>query len=557
MSSTMFQSFAQTLPSDRSTDWSLAGAEIQINPDFPIVNFVDEGGVGDGTTLNNSILNNLISSFEGSGVIIFFPAGDYLFSNTIFLTSNIILRGASAEESILLFDNGGFGSLISISGQINSETINVTEDVQKDDFLLKVDSNAIIQPESYYMISEDDSHLVFSDWAINSTGQINRAESLNEDVITFRSPFRRDFEVNRDAQIRRLNPIRNVGIENLTIERLDETEDQTSNIIFNYALNCWVKCIKSYNSNFAHVEVSYSTNINVDGSYFQDGFNYGSGGQGYGVVLQYASGECLVYNNIFKHLRHAMLLQAGANGNVVAYNFSRDPFWTDVLSPSNSAGDLVLHGNYPYLNLLEGNTVQNIVIDNSHGINGPYNTIFRNRAQLYGIIMSNNPASNHQNFLGNEVSNNNFLLGNYLLAGVGHFQFGNNVKGTIIPGGTNSFLEESLYFDEQPEYPPTSYWPLIGIPNMLNDNQTDAQIRFNDDELTACSESIISSSQPLDEFVRIVKVYPNPTRNVIHFDLSELDHLHVERIEITSSDGKLMDVMDYSDEVDLTNYPRG
>jgi hypothetical protein len=54
---------------------------------------------------------------------------------------------------------------------------------------------------------------------------------------------------------------------------------------------------------------------------------------------------------------------------------------------------MVLHGNYPFANLFEGNINQNTVIDNSHGKNGPYNTFFRNRSELWGVVMNNSPAT--------------------------------------------------------------------------------------------------------------------------------------------------------------------
>ena len=99
-------------------------------------------------------------------------------------------------------------------------------------------------------------------------------------------------------------------------------------------------------ANFAHVEVSNSIGINVENSYFKDAFAYGSGGAGYGVALQYSSGDCYVHANVFEHLRHSILLQAGANGNVIGYNYSISPYWTGTSLPTNAAGDLVLHGNY-------------------------------------------------------------------------------------------------------------------------------------------------------------------------------------------------------------------
>ena len=81
-----------------------------------------------------------------------------------------------------------------------------------------------------------------------------------------------------------------------------------------------------------------------------------------------------------------MLLQAGTNGNIYSYNYSLQQKRTEI--PSDAAGDIVLHGNYPYANLFEGNIAQNVGGDASHGRNGPANVFFRNRAMHYGIAFT-------------------------------------------------------------------------------------------------------------------------------------------------------------------------
>tara|TARA_B110000091_G_scaffold188339_1_gene210108 strand:- start:126 stop:455 length:330 start_codon:yes stop_codon:yes gene_type:complete len=100
-----------------------------------------------------------------------------------------------------------------------------------------------------------------------------------------------------------------------------------------------------------------------------------------------------------------MLLQSGANGNVFAYNYSLNPFWTST--PSNSAGDMVLHGNFPYANLFKENIYRNIVVDNSHTPNGSYNTFLRNRAEGFGIFFSSSNCPD-QNFIRNDIPNTSF-----------------------------------------------------------------------------------------------------------------------------------------------------
>ncbi|MCB0664830.1 MAG: hypothetical protein KDC80_03365, partial [Saprospiraceae bacterium] len=218
--------------------------------------------------------------------------------------------------------------------------------------------------------------------------------------------------------------------------------------------------------------------------HFHHAFDYGGGGKAYGVVLHGSASLCLVENNIFNHLRHSILLQSGANGNVISFNYSTDPFWTSF--PNNIAGDIVCHGNYPFLNLFDHNIGQNIVVDNSHGANGPYNTFFRNRAELYGILMSatNSPD---QNFIGNEITGTGLGQGNYALMGSGHFEYGNSDNGAIVPGGTGDLADMSYFYSSPPEFLAESL-PLIGPPVSPNTKSIPARDRFlAATGLTVCS----------------------------------------------------------------------
>jgi len=159
------------------------------------------------------------------------------------------------------------------------------------------------------------------------------------------------------------------------------------NIYFDYAVNSRVSGVESDSSSGSHVYISRSAQIKVEGSYFHNAFAYdGVSTHGYGVTLAHHSSGSLIVNNIFVYLRHAMMVKTGANGNVFAYNYSRDPFRSEAIS--DFSGDISLHGHYPFANLFEGNIIQNIIIDHYWGPSGPRNTFFRNRAELWGIIMT-------------------------------------------------------------------------------------------------------------------------------------------------------------------------
>jgi hypothetical protein len=209
-----------------------------------------------------------------------------------------------------------------------------------------------------------------------------------------------------------------------------------------------------------------------------------------------------------------MLLQSGANGNVLSYNYSTNPYWTEPLLPSNSAGDLVLHGNWPYCNLMEGNIVQNIIIDNSHGLNGNFNTFHRNRAELYGIFM-NDASGDFLNFSSNEVINTGLFMGMYNITGTNHFQYGNNVKGTIYDSGTTSATENSMYLTSSlPYYASNSFWPPIGVIANYNTNSIESKERYSNNLLTQCSTLGITTENLIQKNNKFT-IFPNPTNSIL------------------------------------------
>lgn len=470
---------SQTLDATRSVNWQNAGLSNDCYQTDAIINFLDAGGVADGITSNDAAMSTVLSSITSGFTVVYFPPGNYLFNAPIDLKSNMLLKGAGATQTTFTFNLSIENDAIKIKGSESATTISLVSDVSKGDFSLSVTDASGYAVGNYIKLFEEDDMLVTSSWGLYTTGQIFKIENISGNTIYLDNEVRRTFYTSRNARIKKITPKENTGIEDLKIIRQDATPKNTSNIYFKFAANCWVKGVSSYNCNYAHIEMHHTTKSEVSGCYLKDAFDYGDGGRAYGVVVHYASGDNLITDNVFNHLRHSMLLQAGANGNVMSYNYSINPYWTGTWLPSSSAGDLVLHGNYPYANLLEGNTVQNIVIDDSHGANGRYNTFFRNRAELYGITMSSSAAGGYQNFIGNEITNSGFLLGLYSLSGTGHFEHGNNKNGTIIPSGTSSLPESTLYL-ESPEafYLADSEFPPIGTPNAIDAYIIEAEQRY-------------------------------------------------------------------------------
>ena len=513
-------SAAQILPADRQVDWSLAGLKDSSTINFTSINLIDFGIAGSGIIANDELLNVALSMINNEeGLIIKFPAGDFLFNEPIVLNSNIIMTGEGVDNTRLVFDLGGTDHAVKAEGTIdNSNEVAVVVAASKDQDFLEVSDENIFQIGDWIQINQIDTSLVTSAWAEGTVGQITQIENIEENKLFLSSPLRRTYLLDNEPTVTKINPVENIGISCLKIERLDDTAPfQGSNIFFNYAVNSWVSAIESVNCTFSHIQTRFSSNIKIEKSYLHDAFDFGGGGRAYGVMIHFLSNEILVENNIFGKLRHAMILQAGANGNVCAYNYSFDPFWTTTSLPSDAAGDIVLHGNYVYANLFEQNIVQNMVIDNSHGPNGPNNTFLRNRGESFGIFFSatNSPG---QNFIANEVTNmeSPYSLVNYTLQGDDHFVVGNNNKGEIHPIDSDTVSIYSMYYSERPDFVSEEQWGNIGLPNPFNEGSIPAQDRLLLDHpfLNTC-EVVLSHTNQIYNSKEQVILYPIPTNSLI------------------------------------------
>ncbi|MFM1877073.1 MAG: hypothetical protein RL266_2810 [Bacteroidota bacterium] len=490
---------AQVFEAQRITEWSKAGNTEKIVEPSQSISVIDHGADNTGVNSCNSAYSSAIQSLNGSAGVIYFPEGEYFFNAAISIPDSVVLKGESSATT-LRFDLGGSGNLIVMNGSIVNTQHALAATAEKGTFELELNDASEFEEGDVIRIGCFDEDLMYSSWAYGTLGQVLIITEKEGNTLRFADPLNHHYPLSRNPFIKKISPRTAAGISCLTIEREDATADQTSNIYIGNATNCFVRNVESINCNFSHIEVNSSAHVTVEGCYIHDAFAYGGGGQGYGVVFQATSSFNLAQNNVFNHLRHSMLLQSGANGNVYAYNYSYDPYWQDGFLPSNSAGDAVLHGNYVYLNLFEGNTVQNIVVDASHGSNGPFNTFFRNKAELYGFFSDSGTPTDSMNIVGNEITNSGFPYGLFAVSGAGYYSYGNNVSGTTDPANTSDVQLNSLFVTETdlPDFLNGESLPMVGYPLAMNDKLLPAEVRFDNQTYVNCNTEVITGS--LEEF---------------------------------------------------------
>lgn len=414
--------------------------------------------------------------YRDNFVTILLPPGRYKIEKPILMKSNVVIKGTGIEETHFIC-NVGEGKHCFVFSPSNMgrstlpfDTLNLARDVMKGESYVQVPLDdfrpyEMMDDTSFLagLLNQKDSGLITSSWAMGTVKELfmlsNESNVKNDSsflisnrpvyhALDWRRKTSKPFVLNyskNQSKVLLYHSIENSGLQCLSIIRADTTSSQTSNIIFNNAHNCHLVALKSTQCNFGHVTLNNSNYNLVKRCVISDGNNYGGGGKAYGIVLQQASSNNTLTDNVLKHLRHSILLQSGANNNIILANYSYDPYWEQLGLPSDAAGDMVLHGNYPFGNLIESNVAQQLVLDNSHGKNGPFNVFHRNWFQNYGIFMSETNGSDSQVFTGNEITNRSFLKGLYTLRDRGHFQYGNKQGDLIIPTNTSAPLVKYLH----------------------------------------------------------------------------------------------------------------
>lgn len=545
-------SFSQIIPLNRQSDWSQTGYPDSIPEPSLILNVMDFGAIADGINDDFAAIDSAIDALNGNRGVIYFPPGLYRIGTNLHLPDSTILRGASADSTHLRFDlQGAISNCISISGSPVSAFDTVVGAFQGLNYLTVYDPS-IYQVGMYLELLVDngswDTQPV--SWADNSVGQILRIDSIIPSgvggTLFLQSILRADYTTGTwgsNARIRIIEPAREAGIECLQISRADSAGTGVCyNIWFNYAVNCWVRGIESSKSIGSHIQLDASSRISITGNYIHHAFAYdGASTHGYGITLFNHTGECRIENNIMRYLRHSFSLQTGANGNVLAYNYSREPNRSEF--PADYGADISMHGHFPYSNLFEGNIVQNIQLDQTWGPSGPYNTFFRNRAELYGILMTSGTVeSNDQHFVGNEVTSTAPFTGNYILYGTGHIEYGNMIRGALTPAGTSPLNDSSYYLQSRPSFwNGGSPWPSIGIPAVPGSGSIPARDRFlNGGPFTVCGDDFSTGMRDLTTDKHFYSVSPNPFNDHLFIHASGLKGNEPVILQLHDIKGRLL-----------------
>lgn len=143
--------------------------------------------------------------------------------------------------------------------------------------------------------------------------QMLLVESVEGETVVFNQPLRIDYPRRDGAVLYGRKPIRDCGIEGLTLEHT--RKKWIDGIRFDAALHCWVRDVRVQKAGRNPLVISEGKQCQVESSEFNEAWFSGGGGTGY---LGFSdSWDCLYQDLSATGLRHAPVVQSAASGNVM------------------------------------------------------------------------------------------------------------------------------------------------------------------------------------------------------------------------------------------------
>lgn len=366
------------------------------------------GGIPERTTVYTNVLSGTSMSEVQtrlnncpSNQVVLLTAGDYTNSGGLSVPSFVTLRGTNA---IMHFTGSGYGggdtevgmgiyfgtSMFGSrgGGGPGGVTYNISSGYTKDSTSIVL-ASAPGAVTGYLMTIDqlNDTNFVSlvgqygtstasgRDSGARAMGQTVEITGVSGSTVTFTPPLYYTLTSGLDPEAVVFNPqVKMAGVEGFTFKCYSNGLGMVVGI--GSSKHIWVTGNEFDFADRDMMRVGSSFGFEITGNYFHDSYIHGSGSYDNPVMLFEKSSAGLVQNNRFKRLHTPVMLNSGASGNVIAYNFSENTY--DTVATNVMMYDYNLnHRAHPSFNLFEGNMGDQFRGDRSWGTSS-HMTLFRN-----------------------------------------------------------------------------------------------------------------------------------------------------------------------------------
>ena len=387
------------LPSNRTIDWSQSGVPGGI-PDRTIICATIDAGA------STAAIQEALDGCKPDQVVLL-AAGTYAIEGGLTIPSHVVLRGAGPQRTILNARGVGAGFIrfgpgvtpdtaestaITAGAMAKSTRITLADasDVGVGDHLMVTQCN----DPATVVITTSNGTCTWCDGGIgwNGTrvqGQIVEVTAVEGHRVSIAPALYISYD--RDPLATQIDPgATNTGVEDLQVFMNDT--GFTANFLMEGASASWIRNVESNYTDGDHAQLLWGYRNEIRDSYFHDAWTHAPGRTDADIFIADKTTGTLVENNVLRRLHQSVMLNWGAAGNVIAYNYIDGNF--DSAGQTTLFGGLNVHGAHPMFNLWEGNIAPKLDADYFWG-SSSHNTALRNwfrgAATVHGPLTGRKP----------------------------------------------------------------------------------------------------------------------------------------------------------------------
>jgi hypothetical protein len=384
------------IPTENNIDWSAKGVSGGRPADYTVFANVTDApynATGDGVTDDTTAIQDCIDACP-AGQQVYIPTGNYVISSDLdILGKGIQIKGDGPGNTRILYSGVGpkaihfrrftsVGSEVAISGSPTKDTATITVAsaagfsigntvaiYQSDDAEIDKSGSA-----SSYGFRKSGGTVVGDE----HRGQYAEITNISGNDITIEPPLYFDVDAAQSPLIRTQGFQSGCAVTDLEVEGTNGTRSSgDGQIQFTYCIDSWMYNVKSLYSGGDHFRVKASFRCTVEHCWAENSYSLESG-RGYGYNIQESGGDHLIQDNVAVRCRHAYIAEGTAHGCVWGYNYSIRGIHNLLSGGENWVpAQLNHHGAHPHHCLFEGNIVEKLTFDETHG-SSSHNTVFRN-----------------------------------------------------------------------------------------------------------------------------------------------------------------------------------
>lgn len=317
-------------------------------------------------------------------------SGTFLINSSVTVPANVTLRGLGADQTILDCHGSGDACVILGSGSVSyTGPLNITAGNTVGSISLTLSGTAGVSVGGYLVISEinDTANYVTNlggegtcswcdGWSTNGArarGQIVEVTSISGNVVGISPGLYSDYpSANSPTAVPFTASAKYAGVESLQVN--ENNTGYTNNLAIHTCAYCWIKGVQATYTDGDFIDVRWSYRNEIRDNYCTNAYHHAPGTTDSDIFIVYKTSASRIENNIIERGHTSIMINWGAAGNVIAYNYTMGEFDS---ADNFVNGGIQFHGAHPQFNLIEGNVTTSVYADQVWG-SSYRNTTFRN-----------------------------------------------------------------------------------------------------------------------------------------------------------------------------------